>query len=95
MALSSTLDPSKVKLEWVLRKSVDYFVDPSQVIGAPFIFAVGNGAAIARVNQGVGAMSVGGAPKVATIPNSSRAAEATYSRRLRILLLVLHLSLAT
>lgn len=52
---------SRVNLQWVLRKSNGYFVDSSQVAndGAPFIFKVGDGTAIAGVDEGVRGMTQG------------------------------------
>ena len=45
---------SKVNLQWVLRKSNGYFVDSSETNGSvPFIFTVGDGTAIAGVDEGV------------------------------------------
>jgi FKBP-type peptidyl-prolyl cis-trans isomerase len=60
---------SKVNLEWVLRKSNGYFVDSSQVIGAPFVFTVGDGTAIAGVDQAVRGMNVGGARRLLIPPS--------------------------
>jgi hypothetical protein len=45
---------SRVNLQWVLRKSNGYFVDSSQTNDSvPFIFTVGDGTAIAGVDEGV------------------------------------------
>jgi FKBP-type peptidyl-prolyl cis-trans isomerase len=60
---------SKVNLEWVLRKSNGYFVDSSQVVGTPFIFTVGDGSAIAGVNEGVQGMKVGGVRRILIPPS--------------------------
>jgi FKBP-type peptidyl-prolyl cis-trans isomerase len=60
---------SKVNLEWVLRKSNGYFVDSSQVTGVPFIFTVGDGTAIAGVDQGVRGMKAGGVRRLLIPPS--------------------------
>ena len=52
---------SRVNMQWVLRKSNGYFVDSSDVSGGvPFIFNVGDGNAIAGVDEGVRGMRGGG-----------------------------------
>ena len=52
---------SRVNMQWVLRKSNGYFVDSSDVSGGvPFIFNVGDGNAIAGVDEGVRGMREGG-----------------------------------
>lgn len=52
---------SRVNLQWVLRKSNGYFVDSSATQGSvPFIFTIGDGTAIAGVDEGVRGMKVGG-----------------------------------
>ena len=49
----------KVNINWVLRKSNGYFVDSSEVNDAvPFIFTVGDGTAIAGVDEGIRGMKV-------------------------------------
>jgi hypothetical protein len=55
----------------VLRKSNGYFVDSSQVAndGVPFIFTVGDGTAIAGVDEGVQGMSTGGVRRLLIPPS--------------------------
>jgi FKBP-type peptidyl-prolyl cis-trans isomerase len=62
---------SRVNMQWVLRKSNGYFVDSSQVAneGVPFIFTVGDGSAIAGVDEGVRGMSVGGVRRLLIPPS--------------------------
>lgn len=60
---------SKVNMEWVLRKSNGYFVDSSKVVGIPFIFTVGDGSAIAGVDEGVRGMKVGGVRRLLIPPS--------------------------
>lgn len=62
---------SRVNLQWVLRKSNGYFVDSSQVAndGVPFIFTVGDGTAIAGVDEGVQGMSTGGVRRLLIPPS--------------------------
>lgn len=60
---------SKVNLEWVLRKSNGYFVDSSQVVGQPFIFTVGGGAAIQGVDEGIRGMKQGGVRRLLIPPS--------------------------
>ena len=60
---------SKVNMEWVLRKSNGYFVDSSNVVGAPFIFSVGDGNAIKGVDEGVQGMKVGGVRRLLIPPS--------------------------
>jgi FKBP-type peptidyl-prolyl cis-trans isomerase len=66
-------DGSRVNMQWVLRKSNGYFVDSSQVAndGAPFILTVGDGTAIAGVDEGVRGMSVGGVRRLLIPPSSA------------------------
>lgn len=61
---------SRVNLQWVLRKSNGYFVDSSQVAygGVPFIFTVGDGTAIAGVDEGVQGMASGGVRRLLIPP---------------------------
>jgi FKBP-type peptidyl-prolyl cis-trans isomerase len=60
---------SRVNLQWVLRKSNGYFVDSSQVSGGvPFIFTVGDGTAIAGLNEGVQGMAQGGVRRLLIPP---------------------------
>eukprot|EP00529_Nitzschia_sp_RCC80_P028197 CAMPEP_0113456564 /NCGR_PEP_ID=MMETSP0014_2-20120614/8953_1 /TAXON_ID=2857 /ORGANISM="Nitzschia sp." /LENGTH=272 /DNA_ID=CAMNT_0000348023 /DNA_START=148 /DNA_END=966 /DNA_ORIENTATION=+ /assembly_acc=CAM_ASM_000159 len=60
---------SKVNLQWVLRKSNGYFVDSSETNGSvPFIFTVGDGSAIAGVDEGVRGMGVGGVRRLLIPP---------------------------
>jgi len=62
---------SRVNLQWVLRKSNGYFVDSSQVAydGVPFIFTVGDGMAIAGVDEGVQGMAPGGVRRLLIPPS--------------------------
>lgn len=62
---------SRVNLQWVLRKSNGYFVDSSQVAndGVPFIFTVGDGTAIAGVDEGVQGMTSGGVRRLLIPPS--------------------------
>jgi len=62
---------SRVNLQWVLRKSNGYFVDSSQVAydGVPFIFVVGDGTAIAGVDEGVQGMASGGVRRLLIPPS--------------------------
>lgn len=62
---------SRVNLQWVLRKSNGYFVDSSQVAydGVPFIFTVGDGTAIAGVDEGVQGMATGGVRRLLIPPS--------------------------
>ena len=61
---------SKVNLQWVLRKSNGYFVDSSEVSGSvPFIFAVGDGAAIQGVDEGIRGMKAGGVRRLLIPPS--------------------------
>jgi len=59
---------SKVNMEWVLRKSNGYFVDSSEVVGTPFIFTVGDGSAIAGVDEGIRGMVQGGVRRLIIPP---------------------------
>ncbi|KAL3924460.1 MAG: hypothetical protein SGILL_001032 [Bacillariaceae sp.] len=60
---------SRVNLQWVLRKSNGYFVDSSHVSSdVPFIFVVGDGSAIAGIDQGVRGMKVGGTRRILIPP---------------------------
>jgi len=61
---------SRVNLQWVLRKSNGYFVDSSEVNGGvPFIFTVGDGAAIRGVEEGVRGMRQGGVRRLLIPPS--------------------------
>jgi len=64
---------SRVNLQWVLRKSNGYFVDSSQVAydGVPFIFTVGEGTAIAGVDEGVVGMSTGSVRRLLIPPSQA------------------------
>jgi FKBP-type peptidyl-prolyl cis-trans isomerase len=55
----------------VLRKSNGYFVDSSQVAydGVPFIFTVGDGTAIAGVDEGVQGMASGSVRRLLIPPS--------------------------
>lgn len=59
------------KITQVLRKSNGYFVDSSQVAydGAPFIFTVGDGTAIAGVDEGVVGMTKGAVRRLLIPPS--------------------------
>lgn len=60
---------SRVNLQWVLRKSNGYFVDSSHVSNdVPFIFVVGDGSAIAGIDEGVRGMKVGGVRRILIPP---------------------------
>ncbi len=60
-ATSTAQAGSRVNLQWVLRKSNGYFVDSSATQNSiPFIFTIGDGTAIAGVDEGVRGMHVGG-----------------------------------
>jgi FKBP-type peptidyl-prolyl cis-trans isomerase len=61
---------SKVNLQWVLRKSNGYFVDSSERNGSvPFIFSVGDGKAIAGVDEGIKGMKQGGVRRLLIPPS--------------------------
>ena len=61
---------SRCNLQWVLRKSNGYFVDSSQVQGdVPFIFVVGDGTAIAGVDEGIRGMKEGGVRRILIPPS--------------------------
>jgi FKBP-type peptidyl-prolyl cis-trans isomerase len=61
---------SRVNLQWVLRKSNGYFVDSSEVNGSvPFIFTVGDGTAIAGLNEAIQGMKVGGVRRILIPPS--------------------------
>jgi FKBP-type peptidyl-prolyl cis-trans isomerase len=61
---------SRVNLQWVLRKSNGYFVDSSEVNDSvPFIFTVGDGTAIAGLNEAVQGMKVGGVRRILIPPS--------------------------
>mmetsp|Transcript_7596 Transcript_7596/g.21103 ORF Transcript_7596/g.21103 Transcript_7596/m.21103 type:complete len:220 (+) Transcript_7596:63-722(+) len=61
---------SRVNLQWVLRKSNGYFVDSSEVQDSvPFIFNVGDGKAIAGLDQGVVGMKEGGVRRILIPPS--------------------------
>jgi FKBP-type peptidyl-prolyl cis-trans isomerase len=61
---------SRVNLQWVLRKSNGYFVDSSEVNDSvPFIFTVGDGKAIAGVDEGVQGMKIGGVRRLLIPPS--------------------------
>ena len=52
---------SRVNLRWVLRRSNGYFVDSSEVQGdVPFIFTVGDGTAIAGLDEAIRGVKAGG-----------------------------------
>jgi FKBP-type peptidyl-prolyl cis-trans isomerase len=61
---------TRVNLRWVLRKSNGYFVDSSETNGGvPFIFTVGDGSAIAGVDEGVRGMTQGGTRRLLIPPS--------------------------
>merc|ERR1712232_1112908 len=61
---------SRVNLQWVLRKSNGYFVDSSERNdGVPFIFTVGDGKAIAGVDEGIRGMKQGGVRRLLIPPS--------------------------
>lgn len=62
---------SRVNMQWVLRKSNGYFVDSSKVAydGVPFIFTVGDGTAIAGVDEGVQGMKAGSVRRLLIPPS--------------------------
>lgn len=60
---------SQVNLQWVLRRSNGYFVDSSERNdGVPFIFVVGDGTAIAGLDEGVRGMKQGGIRRILIPP---------------------------
>jgi hypothetical protein len=61
---------SRVNLQWVLRKSNGYFVDSSEVQNSvPFIFTVGDGAAIKGLDEAVRGMKLGGVRRILIPPS--------------------------
>ncbi|EEC51645.1 predicted protein, partial [Phaeodactylum tricornutum CCAP 1055/1] len=61
---------SKVNLQWILRKSNGYFVDSSERNqSVPFIFTVGDGNAIAGVDEGLRGMKEGGVRRLLIPPS--------------------------
>jgi FKBP-type peptidyl-prolyl cis-trans isomerase len=61
---------TRVNLQWVLRKSNGYFVDSSETNGGvPFIFTVGDGSAIAGVDEGIRGMAQGGTRRLLIPPS--------------------------
>lgn len=61
---------SRVNLQWVLRKSNGYLVDSSERNdGVPFIFTVGDGTAIAGLDEGVRGMMTGGVRRILVPPS--------------------------
>lgn len=61
---------SRINLQWVLRKSNGYFVDSSERNDSvPFIFTVGDGTAIAGLDEGVRGMKVGGVRRILIPPS--------------------------
>lgn len=59
----------RANLQWVLRKSNGYFVDSSQVNeSVPFIFTIGDGTAIAGLDEAVRGMKVGGVRRILIPP---------------------------
>ena len=67
---AEAVEGSKVNIQWVLRKSNGYFVDSSAVDDSvPFIFTVGDGKAIAGVDEGIRGMKVGGDYSIGYVDN--------------------------
>jgi FKBP-type peptidyl-prolyl cis-trans isomerase len=62
---------TRVNLQWLLRKSNGYFVDSSAASndGVPFIFTVGDGSAIAGVDEGMRGMKQGGTRRLLIPPS--------------------------
>jgi hypothetical protein len=61
---------ARVNLQWVLRKSNGYFVDSSAVNDSvPFIFTVGDGTAIAGLDEGVRGMKSTGVRRLLIPPS--------------------------
>jgi len=61
---------SRVNLQWVLRKSNGYFVDSSERNDSvPFIFTVGDGQAIAGLDEGARGMKEGGVRRILIPPS--------------------------
>eukprot|EP00542_Grammatophora_oceanica_P019198 CAMPEP_0194028676 /NCGR_PEP_ID=MMETSP0009_2-20130614/2589_1 /TAXON_ID=210454 /ORGANISM="Grammatophora oceanica, Strain CCMP 410" /LENGTH=232 /DNA_ID=CAMNT_0038668133 /DNA_START=58 /DNA_END=756 /DNA_ORIENTATION=+ len=61
---------SKVNLQWVLRKSNGYFVDSSERnADVPFIFTIGDGTAIAGVDEAVRGIKAGGVRRILIPPS--------------------------
>jgi len=61
---------SRLNLQWVLRKSNGYFVDSSEKNGSiPFIFTVGDGTAIAGLDEAVVGMQEGAVRRVLIPPS--------------------------
>jgi FKBP-type peptidyl-prolyl cis-trans isomerase len=61
---------SRVNIQWVLRKSNGYFVDSSErQSSVPFIFTVGDGTAIAGLDQGIRGMRLGGTRRLLIPPS--------------------------
>ena len=60
---------SKINIQWVLRKSNGYFVDSSERNGSvPFIWTVGDGTAIAGLDEAVRGMKEGGVRRILIPP---------------------------
>lgn len=61
---------SRANLQWVLRKSNGYFVDSSAVNDfVPFIFTIGDGTAIAGLDEGLRGMKTGGVRRILIPPS--------------------------
>ena len=61
---------SRINLQWVLRKSNGYFVDSSERNDSvPFIFTVGDGTAIAGLDEAVRGMKEGGVRRILIPPS--------------------------
>lgn len=61
---------SRVNLQWVLRKSNGYFVDSSATNDSvPFIFTVGDQAAIAGLDEGIRGMKANGVRRILIPPS--------------------------
>lgn len=61
---------SRVNLQWVLRRSNGYFVDSSEKSDSvPFIFTVGDGKAIAGLDEAIRGMQTGGVRRILIPPS--------------------------
>jgi len=62
---------SRCNIQWVLRKSNGYFVDSSERNGGgvPFIFTVGDGSAIAGLDEAIRGMKEGGVRRLLIPPS--------------------------
>jgi FKBP-type peptidyl-prolyl cis-trans isomerase len=61
---------SRCNIQWVLRKSNGYFVDSSKVQkDVPFIFVVGDGTAVAGLDEAIRGMKEGGVRRILIPPS--------------------------